>query len=661
MTTNTLPHPAAAKRPLERLGGLVRGRTGDAAWVRPSLLALLAATALLYVWGLADSGWANSFYAAAVQAGTHSWKAAFFGSSDASNFITVDKPPVALWVMELSARTFGLSSWSLLAPQALEGVAAVGLLYATVRRWFGPVAGLLAGAVLALTPVAALMFRFDNPDALLTLLLVGAAYATVRALEDGSGRWLVLASFLVGTGFLTKMLQAFLVVPAFALVYFLAAPNPLRVRIGRLAAAALALVVSSGWWVAIVQLTPAADRPYIGGSQDNSLLNLILGYNGFGRLTGSESGSVGGNGGGVSQWGPTGWERLFNADFGGQISWLIPAALIVLAAVLWITRRAPRTDRTRAAFAMWGGWLVVTGLTFSFARGIVHPYYTVALAPAIAALVATGAVLLWRRRAQIEARVMLAAALAATAVWAFVLLGRTPSFDPGVRQVVLVAGLGAAGCLLAAPRLGRWALTAIAVAGIAAALAGPTAYTLDTVTTAHAGAIPAAGPASTRGFGGRPGRAGGPPGGQTAPPGFGGTVAGGMPGAAPGGTRNGGPGGLLQSTTPSSRLTKLLAADAGEYRWVAAAVGSNTAAGYQLAGGHPVMAIGGFNGTDPTPTLRQFEQYVRRGEIHYFIAGGMGGGGQGSDAAAITAWVRSHFTATTVGGTTLYDLSSGRS
>ena len=225
----------------------------DPPWVRPALLTLLVGTAVLYLWGLGASGWANSFYSAAVQAGTKSWKAFFFGSSDASNFITVDKPPASLWVMEISARLFGVNSWSILVPQALEGVASVAVLYAAVRRSFRPGAALLAGLVLATTPVAALMFRYNNPDALLVLLLTVAAYATVRALERANTWWLVLAMSAVGTGFITKMLQALLVVPALGLVYLLAAPTPLRRRIVQLATGAVALVVSAGWWVAIVQ------------------------------------------------------------------------------------------------------------------------------------------------------------------------------------------------------------------------------------------------------------------------------------------------------------------------------------------------------------------------------------------------------------------------
>jgi len=403
---------------------MVRGRPDDPAWVRPSLILLLASTAVGYTWALGDSGWANSFYSAAVQAGTKSWKAFFFGSSDASNFITVDKPPASLWVTEISARLFGLNSWSILVPQALEGVAAVALLYATVRRWFRPSAALLAGAVMASTPVAVLMFRYNNPDALLVLLLTLAAYATVRAVERASTLWLVLAASAVGLGFTTKMLQAFLVVPALGAVYLLAAPTPLGRRIKQLLVAAVALVVSAGWWVAAVQLTPAADRPYIGGSQGNSLLNLIFGYNGLGRLSGNESGSVGGAGATGSRWGPTGLIRLFRTDMGGQISWLLPAAFIVLVALLALTWRAARTDRTRAAVVLWGGWLLVTGLVFSYAQGIIHPYYNVALAPALGAVVGIGTVTLWHHERRRLGRGVLAVALAVSAVWSLMLLGR---------------------------------------------------------------------------------------------------------------------------------------------------------------------------------------------------------------------------------------------
>jgi 4-amino-4-deoxy-L-arabinose transferase-like glycosyltransferase len=670
---------------------LIRGREEDAAWVRPSLIALLGVAALLYLWDLGASGWANAFYSAAVQAGSTSWKAFFFGSFDASNFITVVKSPAALWVMDLSARVFGVNAWSILVPQALEGVATVGFTYLTVRRWFSPAAGLIAGATVALTPVAALMFRFDNPDALLVLLLTIATYATVRAIEAGKTKWLVLAATLVGFAFLTKMLQAFLVVPAFGIVYLVAAPVSLRRRIAQLAIAAGTMVVASGWWVAIVQLTPAADRPYIGGSQDNNLLNLIFGYNGFGRLTGNETGSVGGSGAAGSMWGPTGLDRLFNASFGGQVSWLLPAALILLVAGLAFTLRRSRTDRTRAAFLLWGGSLVVTALVFSLAAGIIHPYYTVALAPSIGALVGIGSVLLWRERSRTWARLVLAAAVAATSAWSATLLERSPQFVPGLATAVAIIGIGAAVAIVGLPLMHRRVVAAVLVAGLLAAFAGPAAYTINTVLTPHSGAIPSAGPtvtaANSGGPGGFAGGFAGRGGGRGFPGGFGGGGFGGrtfptapitapvggfgggaLPGAGFGGggfgiPRGAGGGGLgggsfLNASTPGAALVKLLETDASHYSWVGATIDANSAAGYQLATDDPIMAIGGFNGTDPAPTLAQFEQYVAQGRIHYFLAsgGGFGGGGSGT-SSEIAQWVEQHFTATRVDGVTVYDLT----
>jgi 4-amino-4-deoxy-L-arabinose transferase-like glycosyltransferase len=652
---------------------LVRGRQEDAAWVRPSLLGLLGIAALLYLWDLGASGWANAFYSAAVQAGSTSWKAFFFGSFDASNFITVDKSPAALWVMDLSARVFGVNAWSILVPQALEGVATVGFTYLTVRRWFSPAAALIAGATVALTPVAALMFRFDNPDALLVLLLTIATYATVRAIEAGKTKWLVLAATLVGFAFLTKMLQAFLVVPAFGLVYLIAAPVSLRRRIAQLGIAAVVMVAASGWWVAIVQLTPAADRPYIGGSQNNSILNLIFGYNGLGRLTGNESGSVGATGVTGSMWGPTGLDRLFNSSFGGQVSWLLPAALILLIAGIGFTLTRRRTDRTRAAFLLWGGSLAVTALVFSLAAGIIHPYYTVALAPPIGALVGMGSVLLWSQRSKTWARVVLAGAVGVTSIWSAVLLGRSPQFTPGLGAAVATIGIGAAIAILGLPLLHRGVAAIVLAVAMAASIAGPAAYTIDTVLTTHSGAIPSAGPAVT--VASADGGPGGFPGGFTRgagrgfPGGFGGAGfgaggggfgRGGFGGGGFGGGAGGGfgrAGGFLNASTPGAALVTLLQTDSARYTWVGATIDANSAAGYQLATDDPIMAIGGFNGTDPAPSLAQFEQYVAEGRIHYFLGSGGGPGSGTGTSSQIAQWVEQHFTATTVAGVTVYDLT----
>ena len=712
------PHPEALLlNPASHLEGprtlgrrIFRGREADPVWVRPGVIALLTLTAALYLWNLGESGWANSFYSAAVQAGTQSWKAFFFGSFDSSNLITVDKPPASLWVMEISARIFGVNSWSILVPQALEGVASVGVLYLAVRRAWNPAAGLIAGAVLALTPIATLMFRFNNPDALLVLLLVLAAYAMMRAIEKVSTGWLILAATFVGFAFLTKMMQAFVIVPVFALVYLIVSDTPLRRRIWQLLLAGVALVLASGWWVLIVTLIPNSDRPYIGGSQKNSIMELILGYNGLGRLTGSETGSItpggGGGAGGAGMWGETGWSRMFSSEYGGQIAWLIPAALIAFGAALWFTRRAPRTDITRAAVLLWGGWLIITGLTFSFAAGIIHPYYSVALAPAIGALVGIGSVMLWQHRDQASARVTLADAMAVTAGWAFVMLGRSTDWMPWLRMLVLVGGIAAAIALLFVTLLPRRAALVVAGAGLVVALAAPTAYSLNTAATSHTGSLPTAGPfvAVGRGMGGGPGGfAGGPqarlghgqlgqgqigqgqigaPPGFGAPPGLGAQGQGALPpgtgGLGTGGLGTGGPqgaagggagGGLLDASMPSSELTVLLSADASSYTWVAAAVGSQSAAGYQLATGEPVMSLGGFNGSDPAPTLAEFQTYVSNLHVHYFISGGgsgvggMGGGGMGSNGGSsatsdISTWVAANFTAQTIGGVTIYDLTA---
>ncbi|MFL6062740.1 MAG: glycosyltransferase family 39 protein [Marmoricola sp.] len=646
-------------------------------WARPSYYGLLLATALLYLWGLGASGWANSFYSAAVQAGSESWKAFFFGSSDASSSITVDKTPLALWPMELSVRVFGLSSWSILVPQALLGVATVALIHRTVKRTTGSdLAALLAGAVMALTPVAVLMFRFNNPDAMLVLLLTGAGVATLRAVEESKKaeaagkplRWLVLGGALVGFAFLAKMLQAFLVLPALALVYLVCARTPIGKRFVHLLAAFASMVLAGGWWVTIVALWPASSRPYIGGSQHNSILELTLGYNGFGRLSGNETGSVGGNGGpgGGSQWGATGIGRLFNAEIGGQIAWLIPAALILGLGALWVARR---DARVRAAVLLWGLTLLTTALTFSFMAGIFHAYYTVALAPAIAALVGIGAAAIWRDRHDLVARGVLAVAAGSTGILGFVLLGRSADFVPWLRPLVLVGGLGAAAGLLGTHRLGRRWATVIAGAALLSALAGPAAYALDTASTSHTGSIPTAGP-STGAMGG-PGGMGAPggmrgPGGQppTGQQGFGGPPTGTTGGTGTGTGTGSNAGGLLNGSTSSSAINKLLETGSSDYTWVAAAIGSNTASGYQLATGLPVMAIGGFNGSDPSPTLAQFQEYVAAGKIHYFIAGGGMGGGpnaSGSTSSAISAWVEASYTATTVDGITLYDLSGASS
>jgi len=594
---------------------------------RLQLAVLLVATAVLYLWNLAASGWANAFYTAAVQAGASNWTAMLFGSSDPANAITVDKTPAALWVMDISVRLFGLNPWSVLIPQALMGVAAVGLLYAAVRRVAGPGAGLLAGAVLAATPVAALIFRFNNPDALLVLLLVAAAYCVQRACEKDSSRWwLVAAGVAVGFGFLAKMLQALLVLPAFAAAYLVAGHRTLPRRIGDLFIAGSAVVVSAGWYLALVELWPESSRPYIGGSQHNSIIELTLGYNGLGRLTGKETGGLGNLNHDV------GWGRLLGSSMGMDIAWLLPAALICLAAGLILTRRASRTNPARAALFMWGGWLVITALVLSYSNGIIHAYYTVALAPAIGACIGIGATLLWQNRFDIRAATALSGVVLVTTVLAAVLLTRHQEWMPWLRAAVAVVGVGAAVLLLVSGRLAPAVARSVGALAIVSCLAAPAAFSIATAATSHSGAIPSVGPSHRV--------------------------------SAPGG---GMPGGLLDSPKPATELAATLAKDANDYTWAAAVVGSNNAAGYQLASGAPVMAVGGFNGTDPAPKLDEFQHLVATGQIHYFIrdrmmmmiTGRWGASSGGSrEAAGIAQWVEKNYTPVVIDRVIVYDLSA---
>ncbi|MCE0763390.1 glycosyltransferase family 39 protein [Pseudonocardia kujensis] len=720
--TDTDTDTGAARPPADGSGPRHTAAAPRRRWHRPAYALLLVGTAVLYLQNIAISGWGNSFYAAAVQAGTQNWTALFFGSLDSGNAITVDKPPASLWIMALSGRLFGFSSWSMLAPQALMAVASVALLSAAVRRVAGPGAGLLAGLVLALTPVAVLMFRFNNPDAFLVLLLVLAGYCTVRALEKASWRWLLLTGLVLGFAFLAKMLQAFLVVPGFAFAYLWAAPTTIGKRIRDVLVAGVGIVVGAGWWLLAVALWPVDARPYIGGSTNNTPLELAFGYNGLGRIFGGE-GNRGGGGfrgaerafdrgaggfpggaeaaggfpgapggdmpgggpGGAMFGGGTGLGRLFSTSFGTQISWLLPAALILLVAALWFTRRAPRTDRMRGSLLLWGGWTVVTVLVFSFMSGTIHPYYSVALAPGIAALVALGGREVWRARDTWTGRGALAVTSAVTAVWAFVMLGWSPTFLPWLRWVILVVGLVAAAAVLIPAGRRRWG-AAVAGAAVLAGIAAPTASAAVTAGTAHTGSIPSAGPAvegAEGGFGGMRGagaRFGDRTDGRAAegtqgavPDGTHGGVlpdatAQGFPGGTfPGGTAPdattqpgggfGGPGGPGEESV-DTELVRLLQ-NAGT-RWAAATTGSQGAASMELASGASVMAMGGFIGADPYPTLPQFQQYVANGEIHYFVAdGGMSGGpgGRGGVSSEITSWVEQHYTATTVGGHTVYDLT----
>ena len=624
-TLGTLARPADA--PVEET---VSPRFSFVTRDRVCLALLLAATAVLYLWNVTINGMANQFYAASAQAGSSDWKALLFGSLDANNFITVDKPPLSQWVMGLSGQIFGFSSASMLVPQALMAVIAVALLYGAVRRISGPGAGLLAGAALALTPVAVLMFRFNDPDAAMVLLMTAAAYCTVRAMEAGSARWLAGAGAALGFAFLAKMLEGTMVLPAIGAAYLFAAPVRLRLRALHLCGAAAAFVVSAGWFVALTMLWPAASRPYLAGSTDNNFMNLVLGYNGLARVLGHghfafnfPSGApVGmatlGGFGGRSQ----GLMRLVSGEFGYEIGWLVPAALLATVLTVVARGRSPRTDLVRAGTVLFGGWLLVDGLILSFMHGTIHPYYSLSIAPPVAAVFAIGVQQMWARRTSVLGRIALTATLLAAGGWGWWLLGGSAVSSAVLRWAILLAtGVASAALLWSwAPRR-RYVAPALLTVALIGSLGGPAAYAIATIGAPHQGIGPAVGPPGHGYAGGR--------------------------------------------TVGNPHLYALL--EATDTPWSAAIDRSSSAAGLELATDTAVMAIGGFSGTDPTPTLEQFKDDVARHQVSYYLAprGSSHGavaedeGGEKTSArphSDILLWVSGHFHSTTVGGVTAYDL-----
>lgn len=594
-------------------------------WSRPAVAALLTATAALYLWNLSANGYANAFYAAAAQAGSQSWSGWFFGSLDAKNFITVDKPPAALWVTGLSVRLFGMSSWTVLVPQVLMGVATVAVLYAAVRRSvddaeYGAAAGLLAGTVLALTPVSALIFRYNNPDALMVLLTTVAAYCLLRALAAASWRWLAMVGVAFGFAFLTKMLAGLIVLSAFVVAYLCFAPTHWWKRLVHLLIPMSALVVSAGWWVLTVQLWPADARPYIGGSTDNSVLNLALGYNGVSRIFGSK-GPIGQPIPHTVAASRPGLHRLFGAEMGYEISWLLPVALFALAFGGYLLLRASLSRSEKAALVLWGGWIALCALVFGYMNGTAHPYYTVAMAPAVGALVGLGTIWAWRRRRDWDGRIALAAIISLAAGWAAVLLHRADLGPTWARSVVIGGAFAAIALLATTTKWPTLAPVAVTV-GLIAGLGGTAAFTVATIATPHDGAVPSAvhtangWPTVGKRFGSSPSLR------------FGNLADNNELAAA-----------LRATTTP----------------WSAATTGSQGASALEIASGTSVMAIGGWS-SDPVPTLPQFIADVRGGKITYYVDIGHNHT-RSTAGGAINQWVEQTFRPTLIGGARVYRLS----
>ncbi|MCX5246172.1 glycosyltransferase family 39 protein [Streptomyces sp. NBC_00201] len=675
-------------------------------WSLPALIAVLALATVLYAWNLSGSGM-NTFYSGAVWAGTQSWKAWFFGSLDPGNFLTVDKPPFALMVMGLSCRVLGFGTWQMMAPQIVAGVATIWILHSSVKRIWGHVAATVAALVLALTPITVAINRDNNPDTLLVFLMVSGAALAMRATRDERLLPLLGSAACFGLAFNTKLLAGYIALPAVFALYLYASTAPWVKRIVNLLLAAVVLAVSSFWWAIAVSLVPASDRPYIGGSTDGSAWDLIMGYDGLGRVFGGEGNGGGGRGGGGGFSGSAGLGRMFNDILGGQISWLLPFSAIALIGGLVLCGRAPRTDPRRMGLVLWGGWTLLHYVIFATAQGTMHPYYTTALAPGIAALCGGGGVMLLDAlRADRQWAWVLPLAFGVTGIWAIVLLRRASGWNtwlwPAVGAVMALAIVG-----VLVFRSGNKArlLTASVAAAVVASLAGPTAYAASpafgSTTGMMGGTNPTAGPSTGGGMGGGPGGGGGSrsgfPGGGEMPAGTrqngqnsqnqaGGQAEGGVPGVpggpggqqgqngqaaggrgemggtAPGGTGamgdtarqrggfgGGGMGGGMGGA--SSELISYLEKHRNGAEWLLAVSNSQSAAQIELSARQPVISMWGFTGSDNAMTVAKLKELVKKGELHYLqistSGGGMGGGpgGGNSLSAEVSTWVKKHGTA----------------
>ncbi len=557
---------------------------------------------------LSLNGLGNQYYTAASRAMASSWSGFFFASLDPGGFISVDKPPVFLWIEAASVRLFGVSSWSVLGPAALAGATAVAVLWAAIDRRFGRVAATVAGLVLALTPVSVAVDRLNLPEPFFLLFLVAAVWALGRAFDaERALRWVLLAGALAGLAFNTKMLAAAVPLPALGLGILLATRGWRR-ALGHATAFAAAALVSGWWWIVVVDLVPASMRPYVGGSTDDTVVDLVFGYNGFGRMSGGMGGRPGGgpiggsfggagpgaagatSGAGGVMGGSPGPLRLLGDALGGQIAWLLPVAVLAAVLVLWHWRH----DRVaRSLVVVWAGWLALYAVVFSKASGTFHAYYTAALAPAIAALVGMGAAAvldLARRHRWWLAAVPVV--VASTIAFQLVLAARAPGFQAWAGPVAVGLGVTAVAALGLGVAARHRALVHTALAGVvAAALVLPASWSLGEATAPVLNAtLPQAGP--------RTGTAGST---------FGSASSNGDP-----------------------ALAAFLVDHRDGETWDLAVSSAQVGSGLMADQGLSVMALGGFMGTDRAATVESFAADVAAGRVRYVLGGGAGPGGSGA-------------------------------
>jgi 4-amino-4-deoxy-L-arabinose transferase-like glycosyltransferase len=632
-------------------------------WRQLALAGVTLISIFMNFYQLGHNGFGNLYYASTIRSMLDNLHNFFFASFDPGGFVSIDKPPLGFWLQAASAKIFGFTPLSIFLPQALAGVLSVLLLYHLVRRHFGVIAGLLAALALAISPISVVTNRNNTIDSTLVLVMLLGAWAVLRAAETGKLRWLLLCAVFAGLGFNIKMLEAYLVVPAYGLLYLLAAPRRLRVRIVHLALAALLLLTISLSWAVAVDLTPAGSRPYVGSSQNNSEVSLALGYNGIQRLlgqfgfggsnagnstsntrgnttgsfpsAGAGSGTFngrnfpqpgvggpgqppqgfgsggGGNGSGMFNTGNPGLLRLFNEPLGGQIVWLLPMALLGILALAWQRRPRFREDRQQLSLILWGVWLVTMAVFFSVAS-FFHQYYLSTFAPAICALFGIGVVVMWQdyRRSGWRGW-LLPLALLLTALEQIHIIVSNPSWGTWLIPLIAIPCALAAAILFVArllPRLrlnARLVASALCIALLALMLTSVVWSTIPVLAN-EAASLPVAGPS-----------------GQT----------GGGPGAG-------------RSSSVDTALVKYLEAHKGSAKYLVAVVSSNEADAIILATNQPVMALGGFSGGDPILTATQLATLVKSGAVKFFLISGSGGGGSpgGSSQSALITWIEQHGT-----------------
>lgn len=598
-------------------------------------LVLLAVAGLVYFWDLSVNGWGNPYYASAAQAAAGDWNAFLFGSADAGNGLSVDKPPLHLWVMALSVKAFGLSSFSVLAPQALMGITSAWLVQRTAMVWGSRAQGLLAGLFVVLTPVTSIIFRFNNPDSLLLLLWALTAYLAIRSVERQSIVLLHLCAAVLGLAFLCKQFQSWILVPAIILAFLLFGFGQLRTRLKHLTVAAIVMIMPATFWILAVEMTPESNRPWIGGSVRNSVLELTFGYNGLGRLTGqTDLGAVNPKDFEGLVGSDASFLRLLTINYAPEVAWFLPVAFVGAAILLADVLRGT-SSRIQAMVAVFSiTWFATTFAVLSFMTGDIHPYYTSMIALPMAILSASACTKIWQNR---QRRPYLRGAAFLLLVCVFVSSGMLTWFQnwqqwPGFTTKIAALGVAVALFLPGAGRRSKVASVALCIAGVTVTLV-PSLFILESISTPQQGSFPISGP---------------------------------VPSAESWHKRDAEQlilderekYALARGEPVVGRIAELIEAAPTSARWAAVTTGSENAALYQLTTRRPVMAIGGFSALDAYPSLSTFQQYVTDGRISYYIhQPGILGWSSGENTLAVVSWIEENFGFEEIDGVRLYDMT----